>query len=441
MSSARFDTIVAPATPSGRSALAIVRLDGPEALGLVLELTSRQELTPRRATLVTLRGVGGVIDQAVATWFAAPGSYTGNDLVELAVHGSSWVVEALVRECVRAGARFAEPGEFTERAVLNGRLDLTQAEGVVELIDARTALQARLALSHLEGVLSRAGEELRARLLFLISRLEGALDFADEGYEFISRTDAQHLIGEVLQSLNQMLATFSRGHAVVEGLSLVILGRPNAGKSTLLNALVGSDRAIVTDIPGTTRDLIRETVELAGIPVTIVDTAGIRETTDLVETEGIQRARAAALAADLVLYLVDGAMGVTDEDERELAALPEALVVWTKADLRPAQRGTPIRARESGGIDPLLQELDVRIRQQWVPEASSPTVVNERQRGALAEAVDASEAARSSLRNGLSEEVVLVDLYRATTSLSLLIGGIGVEEVMGEIFSNFCIGK
>lgn len=442
MSEERFDTIVAPATPSGRSALALVRIDGPSALPIVLELSSRPRLSPRRATLVTIRAGDGVIDQGVATWFAAPASYTGNDLVELSVHGSTWIVEALVRACVEAGARLAEPGEFTERAVLNGRIDLTQAEGVVELIGARTSLQARLALSHLEGVLSRAGDELREKLLFVISRLEGALDFADEGYEFISRSDAEELLDGALGEIRLMLSTFSRGRAVAEGLTLVILGRPNAGKSTLLNALVGSDRAIVTDIPGTTRDLIREGIELAGVPVTVVDTAGIRETEDVVEVQGIDRARLAAARADLVLYLIDGSRGLTPEDEREISALSRPVLVWSKADLSaPGGGAVPVRAREHGGIELLLAELEGRIREEWVPEVGSPTLANERQRVALEGAAESLDGALTSLRNGLSEEVVLVDLYRSASSLSLLVGGIGVDEVMGEIFSKFCIGK
>lgn len=336
----------------------------------------------------------------------------------------------------------AEPGEFSERAVLNGRIDLLQAEAIGELIDARTNVQARLALSQLGGALSDRAQGLRATLLDVISRLEAALDFSEDGYDFIQREEAISLLRLCRDRITELLATFDRGRLITTGLTLVIAGQPNAGKSTLLNYLCGSERAIVTDIPGTTRDLLRETIEIGGLPVTIVDTAGLRDTADVVESAGIARARAAAAQADLVVYLVDSSRGFTDADRAELAALPAAQVVFTKTDLAPppaGEIGVSIVRGESTGD--LLQILDERVRERWAGDDSSALVVNERQRAELIEAGSALEAAELSLGNRASEEVVLVDLYRASSHLSALVGAISNDDVMREIFGRFCIGK
>src|SRR5207248_1818903 len=263
--------------------------------------------------------------------YAAPHSFTGNDLVELTLHGSPLLVQRVIEAAVASGARMAEPGEFTERAVLNGKLDLVQAESIADLINSRTALQAKLSLGNLHGILSRRAAAVRESLLHVISRLEAALDFSEEGYQFITREDARREIGRAIAETNAMAETYRRGRATTGGLTAVILGRPNAGKSTLLNRLVGSDRAIVTPIPGTTRDIVRETIEVGGLPVTIADTAGLRASGDIVEEIGVARAREAAAVADIILYLIDVSVGPTTEDE--LAAFPNALVVWTKIDL------------------------------------------------------------------------------------------------------------
>jgi tRNA modification GTPase len=318
------ETIVAPATPLGRSALAIVRIDGPGAGEILAALTRADLPEVRRAVHVRLHepGVGSqvsLLDDAVALLYKSPHSFTGNDLVELSLHGNQLLVARLIAACVSLGARMAEPGEFTERAVLNGKLDLVQAESIADLINARTALQAKLSLSNLDGVLSRKAAAIRQTLLEVISRLEAALDFSEEGYEFITREEASARIAGALSETSAMADTYRRGHATNAGLSAVILGRPNAGKSTLLNRLVGTDRAIVTPIPGTTRDIVRETVEIGGLPVTLADTAGLRESTDVVEGIGIERAREAARSADIILYLVDAAAGLTAEDRQELA--------------------------------------------------------------------------------------------------------------------------
>jgi tRNA modification GTPase len=428
-----FDTIVAPATPVGRSALAIVRIDGPRSVE-ILDALSGVTPEPRSATLIHIHQ----LDECIAIRYPAPHSFTGNDLVELTLHGSPLIVERVVRAAVNLGARMAEPGEFTERAVLNGKIDLVQAESIADLINSRTALQAKLSLGNLQGALSRKAAALRESLLFVISRLEAALDFSEEGYEFITRDEARERIANAIAETRALAETYRRGHATTTGLAAVILGRPNAGKSTLLNRLVGSDRAIVTPIPGTTRDIVRETIEIGGLPVTIADTAGLRASEDIVESIGVDRAREAGRGADIILYLVDATIGLVADDE--LASFPDAIVVYTKTDLTSAPPGAMgISVAAERGVDELLARLDALVRESFAaPEGS---LVNERQRVAVAECGSALGAALASLDEGHEEQVVLVDLYRASTALGLLTGAITRDDVFQEIFSKFCIGK
>jgi tRNA modification GTPase len=435
-----FDTIVAPATPLARSALAIVRIDGPDSPALLQRLTST--LPPvRTAALVHLRHDGELLDECIAVRYEAPHSFTGNDLVELTLHGNPLLVTRVAEACVALGARMAEPGEFSERAVLNGKMDLVQAESVADLINARTALQAKLSLSNLEGALSRHAAAVRETLLTVISRLEAALDFSEEGYEFITRTDAAAQIRAALADLASLAETYRRGRATTSGLNAVILGRPNAGKSTLLNRLVGSERAIVTPIPGTTRDIVRETIEIGGLPVTFADTAGLRESADVVEGIGIERAREAARNADVVLYLVDAAEGLTELDTLEHKVLDNGMIlVWTKTDLAAAPAGAlGISAATGEGIERLLSRLDELVRERFA--APEGALVNERQRAAVTECQSALQDALSSLEAGLDEQMIVVDLYRASNALGGLTGAITREDVLTEIFGKFCIGK
>jgi tRNA modification GTPase len=431
------DTIVAPATPLGRGALAIVRIDGPRSAAILETLAG---VTPdaRIATLAQLRLDGEPLDECIAVRYAAPHSFTGNDLVELTLHGSPLLVERVIAAVIECGARMAHPGEFTERAVLNGKLDLVQAESVADLINSRTALQAKLSLGNLHGVLSRRASAVRESLLHVISRLEAALDFSEEGYEFITRDDARREIERAIADTEALAETYRRGRATTSGLTAVILGRPNAGKSTLLNRLVGSDRAIVTPIPGTTRDIVRETIEIGGLPVTIADTAGLRTSGDVVEEIGVARAREAAGSADIILYLVDASTGLSAEDE--VTAYSGAIVIYTKTDLTPAPLDAlGISVTAERGIDELLSRLDLLVREEFAaPEGS---LVNERQRQAVLGCKDALATAIAAIDEGLDEPAILVDLYRASTSLGLLTGAITQEHIFTEIFSKFCIGK
>jgi tRNA modification GTPase len=424
------DTIVAPATPVGRSALAIVRIDGPRSTEILAALSNAPVPEPRVATLVEL----GDLDQCIAIYYAAPHSFTGNDLVELTLHGNPLLIEQVIRAATSLGARIAEPGEFTERAVLNGKIDLVQAESIADLIAARTPLQAKLSLGNLEGTLSRTASAIRESLLFVISRLEAALDFADEGYEFIARNEARSRVDEALRDCRTLAETYRRGRATIKGITAVILGLPNAGKSTLLNRLVGSDRAIVTPIPGTTRDIVRETIEIGGLPVTLADTAGLREVSDVVEGIGVERARIAAENADIVLYLIDASIGMTDADRGELSRIPGALVVYSKTDLAPAPPDAVTTLN-------LLDTLDSLVRDRFAAPESSATVVNERQFGAVSECESALREALTSLDENLDEQMVLVDLHRAANALGVLTGAITRDEIFDEIFAKFCIGK
>jgi len=451
VSAAAFDTIVAPATPVGRSALAVVRIDGPLTNAIADSLTGGSS-DARIAVHRYLSHNGELLDDCVVIRYFAPHSFTGNDLAELTLHGNPLLVERVISAIVDLGARIAEPGEFTERAVLNGKLDLVQAESIADLIAARTSLQAKLSLTNLRGALSEKAAAIRESLLFVISRLEAALDFSEEGYDFIGRDEARAKVEEAIRACRAIAETWRRGRATASGLNLVILGRPNAGKSTLLNRLVGSERAIVTPIPGTTRDIVRETIEIGGLPVTIADTAGLRESSDVVEGIGIERAREAAAAADIVLYLIDSTSGLADEDERELSSLSDPLIVRTKTDL-PASfshrekvpegrmRGVSISAKSDTGVADLLTTLDQLVRDRFAAPESSATIVNERQRQAIASCEDALMSALHSLDSGYEEPIVVVDLYRAANALGLLTGAITNDEILTEIFSKFCIGK
>jgi tRNA modification GTPase len=431
------DTIVAPATPLGRGALAIVRIDGPRSAP-ILRTLGGIEPDARIATLTRLMHNGVVLDECIAIRYVSPHSFTGNDLVELTLHGSPLLVERVIAAVVELGARLAEPGEFTERAVLNGKLDLVQAESIADLINSRTVLQAKLSLGNLQGELSRRAMAIRESLLQVISRLEAALDFSEEGYEFISRVDARLQIEGAITDSDALVQTYRRGKATMSGLTAVILGRPNAGKSTLLNRLVGSDRAIVTPIPGTTRDIVRETIEIGGLPVTIADTAGLRSSGDIVEEIGVARAREAADNAEIILYLVDATVGLTDDDEQ--TAFPDAIIIYTKTDLAPAPAGElGISVTAERGIDELLSRLDSLVRDEFAaPEGS---LVNERQRQAALGCREALTTALGALDAGLEEQIVLVDVHRASTALGLLTGAITRDEMFSEIFSKFCIGK
>ena len=446
------DTIVAIATPPGRGGIGVVRLSGPRALDVAQSLTGRTHaLEPRRATLTRVgsrasegeaRGFDA-IDHAVVTYFPGPESYTGEDVVEISAHGSPVILRSLVAGALAAGARAAEPGEFTLRGFLNGRIDLTQAEAIADLIDAVTPLQARAAFDQLQGTLTVAIAGVDARLFDLVAKLEASIDFPDEGFHFIERGGLVAELDEVGVSLGALLADARRGRIVREGLQVVIVGPPNVGKSSLFNALVGSPRAIVTDVPGTTRDLVTETIDLEGMPVTLVDTAGLRESHDLVEAEGVRRSIGARQVADLVLVVRDVSRPL-DEDG-SIEADRAAVLVACKAD-RPALWARADAVSVSTVTGEGLANLRRRMidRLGFGPIASDrPAITNVRHIALLERARGALGGAASALRENLalSEEFVLADLQAARAALEEVTGRRTPDDVLAHIFERFCVGK
>ena len=445
------DTIVAIATPAGRGGIGVVRLSGPRAMEVVATVITRREaLLPRHATLTRMRlnhaRSTRVSEQAIVTWFPAPHSYTGEHVVEISAHGSPVVLSGILNTLVAAGARLARPGEFTFRAFLNARIDLTQAEAVADLIDAATPLQAQMAFDQLEGTLSSRIERLDGALLDLIAKLEASLDFPDEGFHFIEPAEVAGRIGEVLAELNEVLSHEARGRLIREGAMVVIAGRVNAGKSSLFNALIGRERAIVTDVPGTTRDLLTETIDVDGLAITLVDTAGERETQDAVEREGVSRAVRARAAADLMLIVIDSGEELTEEDRRllEQASPAARLVVASKSDREPKwemEGVLRLSTVKNAGLDELRRAM-VRSLTGAEGLKDPAAISNLRHVLLLKEARATLTGVCAAMREqGVPEEFALVDLHRARASLAEVVGVGSSEETLDYIFKHFCIGK
>ena len=450
------DTIVAVATPGGRAGLGVVRLSGPAAHGIARTLIARDRpLEDRRATLGRIRtNDDEVVDQAVVTYFAHPHSYTTEDLVEISAHGSPLVLQQIVRSATALGARLARPGEFTFRAFINGRIDLTQAEAVADLIEAVTPRQAWAASAQLEGTLGSRLREIDAALFDLAARLEASLDFPDEGYHFVAPGGALAEIQRISKEVEELLKDSRTGLLMRDGLRVVITGRPNVGKSSLFNCLTRSDRAIVTSLPGTTRDVLIEAIDLNGIPVTLIDTAGVREAGDEIEQEGVRRATDASRDADLVMLVLDVSRPLQPEDAAllERTTRQRRVVVMNKCDLPrawdPASVGESdpwcaVSSLTGQGTATLL-ELVARTAGASLETTDTPRLTNERhvqllRRCAVALQRGADEVAR--LGPGAPEELVLFELSDARASLDEIAGTRTPEDVLERIFARFCIGK
>lgn len=458
------DTIVAIATPPGRGGIGVVRLSGPDAHRIAGALIAHErDLAPRHATLTEIRfelaampDIAGArrtepVDQVVATYFPAPHSYTGDDVVELSAHGSPVVLRAIVTEATAHGARLAEPGEFTLRAFLAGRIDLMQAEAVADLIDAVTPLQARAAFDQLQGTLTAAIAEIDAGLFDLIARLEASVDFPDEGYHFIEPAAVAQSIVAVRDRMAALLSDARRGRLVREGVQIAIVGTPNVGKSSLFNALAGADRAIVTDIPGTTRDLVTETIDLDGLRVTLVDTAGLRATSDAIEAEGVRRAEHASHVADLTLLLLDRSRPLEASERESIqqrADYIRLIVVnkidvaakWNEVELTP--QAVSISATTGAGLSNLRKRIAEALDVDLLAER--PELTNVRHIALVQRAYDAmSRALDAAIARGgaLSEEFVLADLQQARAALEEVTGRRVADDLLAHIFSRFCIGK
>lgn len=445
----RSDTIAALATAPGVGAVAIVRLSGSKAKAIATELT-RAALDPRRAELCSFRGAdGAVIDRGLALFFPAPKSFTGEDVVELHAHGGQAVSDALLAAAYALGARAAEPGEFTLRAFLNDKIDLLQAEAIADLVASGSSQAARAALRSLDGEFSHAVADLQSGLTRLRVKIEAWLDFPEEELPFDAAPECRAALDALSAALAALTARAREGRALRDGLSVAIAGPPNAGKSSLLNKLAGYDAAIVTDVPGTTRDPLREQISLGGMPVTIVDTAGLRETSDRVEREGVRRAQSEVARADHVLWLADAREPAAEALERARAALPPDTpftLVANKVDLADGKAATTVvdgvtvialSALTGVGLDALVAHLkDIA---GFPAEVAGTFSARRRHLDALARTRAHLESAGAALESAL--ELAAEHLREAQTALGELTGELTSDDLLGEIFATFCIGK
>jgi tRNA modification GTPase len=460
------DTIVAIATPPGRGGIGVVRLAGPEARKIALPmLRLKHDLDPGRAVFGELVepadehvGTAGRssatsdrIDEVVVTYFAKPHSYTTDDIVEISAHGSPVILRHVVELAMARGARLAEPGEFTMRAFLNGRIDLTQAEAVRDLIDSQTLYQAKVAAQQLEGALSRRLQPIKQKLVELIATLEAGIDFAEDDISVLPADQILKRLATVRAPLEDLAASFAYGKIVHEGLTLAIVGQPNVGKSSLFNCLVERERAIVTATPGTTRDLVSETVAIGGIPVKLVDTAGIRRALDEAESIGIRKSMEALADADLVLVVLDSSQQLADEDNELLSQVAgrPAIAVENKSDMRGCQFSVLSsqlpRVRTSAttgeGIPELRKEILRHVAGEAGVQAETGFLTNLRHQERVRESLTALAAATAATGNKVPHEMLLLDLYNALRPLDEITGATTTDDILNLIFSTFCIGK
>jgi tRNA modification GTPase len=485
------DTIVAIATPAGRGGIGVVRIAGADARTTALPmLRLKQKLEPGRAVfgeLIEPEGLRGGrvgsttvehlgtaapgrqsgqcqadsmprIDEVVVTYFAKPHSYTTDDIVEISAHGSPVVLRYIVELAIARGARLAEPGEFTMRAFLNGRIDLTQAEAVRDLIESQTLFQAKVAAQQLGGALSRRLQPIKQKLVELIALLEAGIDFAEDDVAVLPPEQVMERIANIRAPLADLAGSFAYGKVVHEGLTLAIVGRPNVGKSSLFNRLVERERAIVTATPGTTRDLVSETVAIGGIPVKLVDTAGIRRALDEVESIGIEKSMEALADADLVLIVLDCSQPMTAEDGELLqqAAQRPAILVENKVDILSAEfsasrpqfsvassqlRRVRTSAVTGEGIAEVRGEILRHVGREAGGSQESGFLTNMRHRGRVEESITALDAAEAAVRKNIPHEMLLLDLYNALRALDEITGATTTDDILNLIFSSFCIGK
>ena len=441
------DTIVAIATAPGAGGVGIVRLSGPKARAIA-ETVAGRPLAPRRARYATFADAGGeAIDDGIVLYFRAPASYTGEDVAELQAHGSPVVLRQLVARCIALGARQAAPGEFSQRAFLNGKLDLAQAEAVADLIAAGDERAARAARRSLDGVFSRRVEALMERVLGLRVHVEAAIDFADEPLDTLGGRALREGLDVAVAELERLRQAAGQGQKLRDGLHVVLVGPPNAGKSSLLNALAGSDRAIVTEIAGTTRDLLQETVRIDGVELTLVDTAGLRDAADAIEAEGIRRARGELARADLALAVLDARDPQAGRDAvaAGVAAVPRVLWLYNKSDLLAGRASPPeadaiaVSARTGQGLDELHRRL-LALSGAAGEAGEGGFSARLRHLQALDEAAADLAQARAELRHERLE-LAAEALVRAHEALGRIGGRVGADALLGHIFSRFCIGK
>ena len=440
------DTIVAPATPPGRGGIGIVRISGPDTRRIATAMLGSLPQA-RRATVAVFAGGGGLtIDVGLALYFPAPNSFTGEDVLELHGHGGPVVTDQLVARAIELGARMARPGEFSERAFHNDKLDLVQAEAIADLIAAGSAEAARAALRSLSGEFSREVGALGLRVMQLRAYVEAAIDFPDEDAEFLESQEVRDRLTDIGQRFASISETLRQGRALRDGLHVVIAGRPNAGKSSLLNALAGHDAAIVTEVPGTTRDVLREHIQVDGLPIHVADTAGLRDTDDVIEVEGLRRARMEMSRADLVLYVVDASRGFAPGEAASLPSGTATLVVWNKIDLPDARPPPVLEDRPVLPVSALLRDGLAELRGQLKAAAgyqseSGAWSARRRHIDALERARSLFELAQARLGERASFELVAEELRQAHQALGEITGEVSSDALLGAVFATFCIGK
>jgi len=466
------DTIVAIATPPGRGGIGVVRLSGSQSIQITGTLIHfpKLPLEPQRATLGDFRDPesGRSLDQVVVTCFRQPHSYTAEDVVEISCHGAPVILQHLVECCLARGARAAEPGEFTLRAFLNGRIDLTQAEAIRDLIESRTLYQARVAAQQMDGAVSARLKPHKHALLALIAQLEAGIDFAEDDVPVSGWQDIVERLEAIRSDLDKLVEGYEYGRIVRQGLTLAIVGRPNVGKSSLFNRLLNQERAIVTAIPGTTRDLVAETASIGGIPLRFVDTAGIRDTADEVESIGVRKSWQAVADSDLRLLVVDASEGWTTEDERlfrRIRPLGASLVACNKSDLPSRLEMTELERIDCSREPDRTPKPEPRTPAAWtsaltgvgIPElrdkilqVAAPArdlvlegefITNMRHQQLIRESLEALARARQATDQHVPHEMLLLDLYDALRPLDAITGATTVDDVLGIIFSTFCVGK
>ncbi len=456
------DTICAISTPIGEGGIGIVRISGKDAI-LIADKIFFPKRNKKLSTLPSHTIHYGEIrddskekiDETLISIMKAPNTYTKEDVVEINCHGGAVPLKRVMELVLKNGARLAEPGEFTKRAFLNGRIDLSQAEAVIDIINSKTDDSLRLAVNQLSGILSKKVNAIREELISIIASVEASIDFVDENIEFISRVEMGKRIKRALDEIETLITTADEGKIYKEGIATAIIGRPNIGKSSLLNALLKEERAIVTSVPGTTRDVIEEWVNIQGMPLRILDTAGIRHTEDIVEIEGVKRSREAIKRADLILLLIDGSIKLKEEDKSLIEEVGDKrlIVLLNKSDLLsvvkeddikkflPDKEVVSISALTGDGIDSLRSVIHSLLFKGRITAGERPIITNLRHKTALEKTKKALETLEGSLKNEMSEEFLAVDLRGALNALGEITGETATEEILNRIFEEFCVGK